>query len=446
MNSQEKKSDISKVVSDYLCLSCGACSAICKKGAINYFETVGGYLFPKIDSELCNNCGLCYEVCPGLSFGGTLSALLPVDPFVGTILSCQVGRATCDGIFNNSQSGGVATALLAYLIETQQIKGAVVAIMRSATPPRGDVLLATSVNELMTAQKSKYTPIPLLSALSQIRKLDGLFAFVGLPCHIHGLYNLFDLCPDLKDKILVKIGLICDRIMTCSAVDFLGLQAGEIPIRNLVFRDKQRPSYPGNPLVETESGKQITLTSSLRIAIKDFFTPARCRLCFDKLNVYSDIVLGDPHGISNVDRTYGETLVITRTEQGQSLITKATNADYMKLRQVNCLESINGQLISKKRIEWTQYVKTWVALGKPAPNYGFSPDSICIDSKFRKKLLHSLNLNSFISRKELFRKTNRWLLQNKTQRAFFYPAKRLRKTLITIRKRFNFFDWIKFVS
>ena len=61
-----------------LCCSCGICSAVCSKNAINYKKIKGMYV-PVIDETKCSECGICAEVCPGFnqvySSGKTLSSV-----------------------------------------------------------------------------------------------------------------------------------------------------------------------------------------------------------------------------------------------------------------------------------------------------------------------------------------------------------------------------------
>lgn len=44
------------------CCGCGACAAKCPRGAI-CMEDAGGFVYPKIDSLQCINCGVCKKVC-----------------------------------------------------------------------------------------------------------------------------------------------------------------------------------------------------------------------------------------------------------------------------------------------------------------------------------------------------------------------------------------------
>lgn len=54
-------------------------------------------------------------------------------------------------------------------------------------------------------------------------------------------------------------------------------------------------------MVVSESGQEKMLPNSYRFALKDYFTSPRCRVCYDKLNTFSDLVFGDPWGMSGVD-------------------------------------------------------------------------------------------------------------------------------------------------
>ncbi|MGI6078938.1 MAG: Coenzyme F420 hydrogenase/dehydrogenase, beta subunit C-terminal domain [Fastidiosipilaceae bacterium] len=423
---QLKRYDISTVTAEHLCLSCGACQVVCRQGSISYYETVGGYLFPRIDKNTCTNCGLCYEVCPGIHFNRSLVEQTPENPFIGNIISCRVGKATNETIFQNSQSGGIATALLAHLLETSQISGAIVAMMQTAMPPRGDVLLAKTIEEIIGAQKSKYIPIPLLSAVSHLKTAEAPVAVVGLPCHMQGLNNLLDQHPHLRSKIFIKIGLVCDRVQTNAVVDFLGRKAATQNMDYLTFRDKQRPSYPGNPVVKIEGGEEVVLDASLRMAVKDFFTPPRCRLCFDKLNIYSDVVLGDPHGIKGIDRKHGATLVLTRTQRGHNEILAAETAGHIKTRPTDLQDVINGQGIARKRLDWSNYMHAWSRMGKPIPEYPqyvhasiYAPNANI--KKYKVDLLHGIRLDNFPSHSAVLGAANRWLLKRKIAVGLKWP-------------------------
>lgn len=427
MKSQD--TTIFRVVKQHLCNSCGACFVVCQRNAIKYTETIGGYFFPEI-TEDCVECGMCTQVCPGINFGDELREKMPKDPFVGDILSCYVGRAINQQIFLNSQSGGGVTALLKKLIDNKQIEIAIVAIMKEGFPPRGDVIVVKNVNQLLQSQKSKYTPIPILKVLKEIIPKYNKIAIVGLPCHMHGLHNLIQIIPQLKKKEFFKIGLICDRVLTTTAIDFIGSKATKGPFYKIIFRDKLKPSYPGNPVVLMENGVEKVLKSSLRIIMKDFFTPVRCRLCFDKLNVFADIVFGDPHGIDQVDRLHGESLVLIRTRTGNDIVEKMIHDDVLDLRKISRLQVIDGQRIEQKRIEWAKYMTAWEKLGRQMPYYGFSQQRFSFVYKQRREIIHALALDSFSSSVNVLKAAEMWFFKKMILKKILFIFVKIKKEIM----------------
>lgn len=47
----------------HACCGCGACAAVCPHDAISMFVDDKGFLYPKINEELCVCCLLCEKVC-----------------------------------------------------------------------------------------------------------------------------------------------------------------------------------------------------------------------------------------------------------------------------------------------------------------------------------------------------------------------------------------------
>ena len=129
---------------------------------------------------------------------------------------------------------------------------------------------------------------------------------------------MMDKIPSLSQNIALIIGLVCDSIMNCAAIDYLVMKANLSKNSNklLTFRDKVCEGYPGKVYIQSMEGENVVLPESARMQIKDYFTPARCRVCFDKMNIFADISVGDPHGLDGVDRKMGESMLVIRTKDG----------------------------------------------------------------------------------------------------------------------------------
>lgn len=46
-----------------LCCGCGACMAVCPRGAIEMVTDDEGFLFPRVDEIACVGCLMCEGVC-----------------------------------------------------------------------------------------------------------------------------------------------------------------------------------------------------------------------------------------------------------------------------------------------------------------------------------------------------------------------------------------------
>jgi|AntAceMinimDraft_16_1070373.scaffolds.fasta_scaffold43124_2 coenzyme F420 hydrogenase subunit beta len=256
------RKDIGYVVDNRLCLSCGACAAACSKKSITFNETSGGYLYPKIDYLSCVHCGLCLEVCPGARYIEEVHNTYLTGPHSESILDVYVGRSLDDHIYRNAQSGGIVTGLLKDLLQRNAVDAVLCAEMAHVSPPRGEAVLVRIPHELNRAQKSKYAPIPLLEHLREYLKCHSKIAVVGLPCHMQGLEHLMKVIPEIEDKIVLRIGLICDRILTAKSIDWLSKQGTDSPVSQIIYKDKTRSGYPGDPSVETTDGKIIMLKAA----------------------------------------------------------------------------------------------------------------------------------------------------------------------------------------
>lgn len=85
---------------------------------------IAGYLIANINYDRCTYCGMCYEIRPSNPTNNPLTK--DNDIFHGKYSSGYIGHASDANIRQKSQSGGVVTALLCYLLEQKLIEGAVV--------------------------------------------------------------------------------------------------------------------------------------------------------------------------------------------------------------------------------------------------------------------------------------------------------------------------------
>lgn len=317
---------IDSVVKDDLCAGCGTCLALCPLSAINMVkDNSEGIYVPQIDWETCNHCAICFEVCPGhsvdfeqlnMSVFGSKSE----DSVLGYHLNCYTGYATDSSLRYNAASGGLVTALLIFALEEGLIDGALVTDMSKGNPMEPEPFIAKTKEEIISASKSKYCPVPANIALREILKEDGKYAVVGLPCHIHGIRKAEKIDKALKAKISLHLGIFCGHSPNFLATEFLLWQRG-IAKEDVVKIDYRGEGWPGGASIYLRDGQRIFIPyfdvwKSLDLA----FFPRRCTLCCDGAAELADISFGDAWLPEFSDDKNGTSVIISRTPKGDGLL------------------------------------------------------------------------------------------------------------------------------
>lgn len=373
--------NISSITNQLLCSGCGTCNTICGQKAISMRKSpTMGLLYAAIESEKCTDCGLCIKVCP------SNNALiekeeLNVDNIVGTVKGCYVGRSSDKKIYNNAQSGGVATTILSFLFDRSLIDAAICCRMEPGLPvPEVHYQIITSAEALSNSQKSCYTQVDIVSALNNIDHFKSV-AVVGVPCHIRGIINLMQFKK--FGNISYRIGLICDKSYADTYMEALirGEKKAKVPItiqykkKNFSYEGKYYSYQEAPTVINSVNGNLKIISRDKRIYLKDQFAVPKCKICWDKLNVHADIVLGDPWGLEGrYDKNTGDSVIVVRTDKAASVLEKMESLKLIGLTPTPLDEVVKGQLIKERvssirSINWNGFTQTWrrkEQLGKDA--------------------------------------------------------------------------------
>jgi len=437
MNTLHK--NISLVTYNHLCTGCGTCKVICPHNAISMQKTNIGRLFADIDTDLCTDCGACMEICPGYDKN---DYVIPVNinPFEGVIKNTYTGISTNEYIYENSQSGGLVTECLSYLFDTKRIDAAVVCTTDYGTDrPFVSALIVVDKQQLLLSQRSSYTPVDMVSALEYTRIYKKV-AFVGLPCHIQGVISLQHKYKKY-DNIIFKFGLICERSLSEAVADIFTSEMTNIKKKKIYWKLKKGYVYKNAPVVvENEDGETKVIPASKRHLLKDYFTSPRCRICFDKMNIHSDITFGDPWGMSNIDWQKGESLVVTRTDKGENLIQNLIQEGRVKLNIASFEEVRQGQGLEKRKSQVKIFFEVYRKHNWLLPNYvaklNLSVTSNLIYGKCEKLIkdyfdLESKDRNSII--KEVNKQVGNKIIKNKIKNILQMPFRVLKQFFKSIK-------------
>ena len=417
MGNQNLKNNVSIIVENMLCCGCGTCNVVCPKDAITMQYNNIGQLLPIIDDAKCVNCGLCYSHCPSYDSKGIQFDREQKDPYLGQILNIFVGKANNEKIFKNSQSGGLATAILTYLFDSHKIDAAIVCSVDYDInySPKG--IVVTNKEDLLKYQKSSYTQVDIVSAVKQLVSYQSV-AIVGIPCHIQGIKALKAFKKEYNDKLKYTIGLICDRSLCNTVTDVLYGNHFKEQKKKIIWRDKSNEYKNAELYIENAHKERIKLPTWERFVLKEPFTAPRCRICYDKLNTHADITLGDPWGMSDIDWRNGESIAITRTDVGDSIIKEMEDQHYITLRKGDFDEFIIGQHIEERKKSVSNFLVAYNKLLWNTPTYS---SAFIIDSE--KTVQPQIDkLNSFVqisvlTKKSIIKINNQLLAKQKLKRS-----------------------------
>jgi coenzyme F420 hydrogenase subunit beta len=379
---------IAQVVKDELCTGCGTCIALCPNEAIKLtINEKKGIYVPELNEEKCNSCGICLKVCPGYEvdfkeLNLEIFGKEPEDALIGNYLSCYIGHATDYNIRYNSSSGGLVTQLLIFALEEGIIDGTLVTRMKKDKPLEPEVIVARTEEEIISAMGSKYCPVPANIGLKEILKEDGRFAVVGLPCHIHGIRKAERINKNLKEKIVLHLGLLCGHAPNFMGTEFF-LKKLNIKKKDVKKIDYRGKGWPGNIAIILKDNSKIVISRvgsersrSINInyetAFHLHFFQKRCLVCCDGICELADISFGDtwrlPEFVS--DEKIGKSLIISKTEIGESLLQNAMYKRKIELENIvrdKTIQSQEEMLLFHKNLK--SRILLFKIFGKHVPRY-----------------------------------------------------------------------------
>jgi len=389
----------------YICTGCGTCSAICTQDAITMVPS-GEHFYPELNDDYCIRCGRCLAVCPGLTSDimAIADSLWPKNKCnakIGKYLSTHVGCSLDEAIRYESASGGIATSLILYLLNERIIDGAIITRMNSTDPLLTETIIARTPEEVLQAQGSKYCPTSPVESLKHLKsiKTEEKYAFVGLPCHIHGVRNLQKKEEWARKRIIITIGLFCSHTVSFLGNEFIlnKLAEGTQNVANVSYRGR---GWPGGLSVTYSDGK------SVNVPLGDywapyfgpyFFTPYRCLVCSDLSSELADISLGDAwlREVTEQDKL-GTSIIIVRSLIASKVLSDMETKGYIALTEVPINKVVESQkgILARKKDHLGSRIRLFELFAKPVPYY---------DQKFTSTIVGYIGailiyLNAYVSK------------------------------------------------
>lgn len=390
---------ILKVVKDKLCHRCGACVGLCPVSTFGLDRN--GYPMQVDD---CIECNICVQSCSGLGVDyNTIGKRMYGQEYtygdmMGPVTGAYVAHAVDETIRNNAASGGVVTQLFDYLLESGQIKGAIVVVEDPENPAMGKGIVARTREELLQSQQSRYTTSPHLHILNTIHEEEGPFALVALPCQIHSLRKRQMVDPRWTRKIPIIIGLLCHYSLPMSSTEEAAalLAPPGAHLAHTRYRQRDERGWPFNTLEMTFSDGSVWRSpygpAQTFNVISRISPLGRCLQCLDAAAEFSDLSICDPwirdeRGNWKYEEPEGFSGVLVRTEQGAAVIEDAVAAGRLVAKSIPPEEIRSGQqqmMVEKKlRTAFRIDVRKKLKMAVPSYPVEFAPHQ-------RKVIVHEV--------------------------------------------------------
>ena len=307
------------------CCGCSACFDACNQKAITLKTDNEGFWYPHVDTNQCNNCGLCENVCPILTKSTNIIRLKEPRVFAAYTKN--------EDIRIDSTSGGIhSTFALEIYKNGGYVSGAIYNDDHTVSH-----IVSKETEQLNNIRSSKYLQSQAPSIYKKIKCLlqkNELVFFCGTPCQVSALYNY--LRKDYAN--LITCDFICRGVNSPKVfLSYMSMLEKQYKSRatNIKFKAKKWGWHNFSMRVEFENGKEyckdrwndLFFIGYLQSGI---FTRPSCYDCkFKGFPRESDITLGDFWGIENIDKTLdqdkGTSLVIINSNKGQKLFDTIKN-------------------------------------------------------------------------------------------------------------------------
>lgn len=357
---------ISQVIKSGMCAGCGFCAASSKEMEIDN----QGYFRPKsfIDDELS------VRVCPGRRIAhnnndGTYNLLW------GPIVSCDVGYANSQEVRHLGSSGGVLTALMCYLIDTNKVDAVIQIGVSDDNPIRNRTNIFSSREDIISCAGSRYSPSSPLTVIRSLLDNGKRYAIIGKPCDIAAMRTLVNHTPKYREQFPYLLSFMCAGIPSEKGTKQI-LRAWNLTPEQLISFRYRGDGWPGLTKAITSAGEEFTMTYNESWgSILNRHLQSRCKLCADGIGEAADIVCGDAwhassNGYPSFEEEAGRSLTIARTQTGRQLLDQALAAKAITLTHYDIKELKHIQPYQANRKQTTQ-VRRWAVmlLGGKAPTY-----------------------------------------------------------------------------
>lgn len=358
------------VVSAGLCVGCGLCA---DGEHVDMQLSEQGHLRPRVKRPIpLERLRRVLACCPGAVIGGPQSSL-GTDPLWGPVLSQHRGFAADPEYRFRGSSGGVISAIAAYLLRSGEVEYVLQIGAATGSPLRSQSHLSRSAAEILAHAGSRYAPAATLDGIEALLRRAQRFAVIAKPCEIAALRELGRQDPRVDLYIPYMLSFFCAGVPgqngTREALRRMGTD--EAGVTSLRYRGD---GWPGRMTVQSHSGEASLSYRELWGDVLHHHLQFRCKICPDGSGELADIVAADAwatsDGLPDFDERDGISALLSRTVRGRALLEACVDAgvivvDSMRLADLAAMQPYQ---VRRKRTVLARLAGL-AAIGRKLPRY-----------------------------------------------------------------------------
>lgn len=330
------------VVARDACSGCGLCTHL--DGGLEMQLDARGYLRPVEVGMPTQSPGALQSfdrACPGVRVAAQHPEGAERHPLLGSYFAVWEAWASDPELRHAGSSGGVLTALSAWLLESGQAARVTGAAADRRDPRRSVPVTILTRTEAIAAAGSRYAPVAALSNADAF--LPGS-AVTGKPCEAAALRAMTDAPDDEQGPLLLSF--FCAGTPSQKATDRLLDDLGVAPDAAV---DELRYRGNGWPGRFTARAGDVSVDADYEESWGSTLGPTtqwRCKVCPDGVGESADIVAADSWATD--ERGYplfaegaGVSALVARTRRGLAVVEAAIEAGVIEVRplEMNALAS-----------------------------------------------------------------------------------------------------------
>src|SRR5690606_23784097 len=267
------------------------------------------------------------SVCPGVGLTHDFDArsgdyIGSLSAGWGPVMALWEGYAADPDVRHRGSSGGAATALSLYCLESRGMHGVLHTAAREDAPHLNRTVFSTCREDLLAATGSRYSPASPCESLELVERAPAPCVFVGKPCDVAAAVKARKLRPQLDRQLGLTVAFFCAGTpSTAGTLEMLEQQglADLRRLRSLRYRGMGWPAMATAEVVRDNSCGDRREMADARSWGEILLRPRqwRCYVCMAHSGEFAGVAVGDPWHRLIVAGDAARSLIVARTRRGR---------------------------------------------------------------------------------------------------------------------------------